>query len=221
MKIESTDDCSLHGCANDLDYPPIETEREEPRAHCVNPRMMGSNASSTMAMSPGRCSETPAPYLHPYDGPVAPLSRAAQTSIQHGSASPSQSLPVVSPLNGGPPTGGVDPSGIDLESQTEGKSRRFHLCSVCGKDFDRPSTLQTHLNIHTKEHWYACGLGECGKMFNTNSNAKRHQRTHGAPGPPVPPPSRYPRPVQFVQPMTYASGSSSAYPISSSTPFFR
>ncbi|KAJ7485887.1 hypothetical protein FB451DRAFT_1231362 [Mycena latifolia] len=207
MKIEPADVFSLDVRDSARDYPPIVTIEMnlEPQHQPFPPRAMRSRSSSTVAL---RCSQTPPPDIHPYYGPTAPLSRAAQASIR------------ASPLSVQLQTNGDEPGVGSSSSHT--KLKRY-MCDVCGKKFDRPSILQTHMNIHTKAQPYSCGLPGCGALFNTKSNATRHRRTHdyaesGETGPLEPPPAKYPKPVRFVEPITYSSGSSSAYPISSSLP---
>ncbi|KAJ7485897.1 hypothetical protein FB451DRAFT_1231388 [Mycena latifolia] len=205
MKIEPTDGFSLGGRDSALDYPPIvtiEMKLEQSQHQSFPPRAMRSRSSS----------QTAPPDLHPYHGPIAPLSRTAHASIR---ASP---LSMQSIQTNGDELGARE----NWTSSSHTKLKRY-MCNVCGKRFDRPSILQTHTNIHTKAQPYACGLPGCESLFNTKSNATRHRRTHdyaesGETGPLEPPPSRYPRPVSFVLPITYSSGSSSAYPISSSMP---
>ncbi|CCK71520.1 C2H2-type zinc finger protein KNAG_0H01070 [Huiozyma naganishii CBS 8797] len=51
-------------------------------------------------------------------------------------------------------------------------------CSICGKRFARPSSLNTHLNTHTGDKPYTCPHGSCSKVFNARSNMTRHYKTH-------------------------------------------
>ncbi|KAI0686427.1 hypothetical protein BC835DRAFT_1224759, partial [Cytidiella melzeri] len=53
-----------------------------------------------------------------------------------------------------------------------------HACELCGRAFNRPSSLAIHKNIHTGEQPFACPFLGCGRRFNVNSNMRRHFRNH-------------------------------------------
>ncbi|KAH8810555.1 hypothetical protein DL96DRAFT_1627537 [Flagelloscypha sp. PMI_526] len=53
-----------------------------------------------------------------------------------------------------------------------------HLCDLCGKRFDRPSSLRTHYNSHTGVTPFKCPWPHCGREFNVKSNMRRHYRKH-------------------------------------------
>lgn len=87
-------------------------------------------------------------------------------------------------------------------SQLVSKSKE-HWCTVCNKPFKRPSTLATHMNIHTGEKPYFCPVRSCGRRFSVSSNLTRHLKTHKLPGatstprgPRSNPPKRRARPME-------------------------
>ncbi|KAL1405075.1 hypothetical protein Q8F55_008698 [Vanrija albida] len=57
------------------------------------------------------------------------------------------------------------------------KARR-HVCPVCDKRFNRPSSLATHMSVHTGAKPYQCNREGCGRRFSVSSNLRRHERTH-------------------------------------------
>lgn len=54
----------------------------------------------------------------------------------------------------------------------------IHPCTICGKEFQRPSTLETHMNIHSGKRPYECPFLNCEKVFNAKSNMLRHLKMH-------------------------------------------
>ncbi|KAK0221226.1 hypothetical protein EDD85DRAFT_779571, partial [Armillaria nabsnona] len=55
---------------------------------------------------------------------------------------------------------------------------RKHVCTVCNKRFNRPSSLRIHVNTHTGATPFRCPFPGCGRGFNVNSNMRRHYRNH-------------------------------------------
>lgn len=55
-----------------------------------------------------------------------------------------------------------------------------HVCPVCSKQFTRPSTLATHMNIHKSATSYVCGVHGCSSRFDARTSATRHRYLHGA-----------------------------------------
>jgi KRAB domain-containing zinc finger protein len=49
-------------------------------------------------------------------------------------------------------------------------------CDLCGKGFNKNSTLKGHIRTHTGDKPYICHL--CGKGFTENSTLKGHIRIH-------------------------------------------
>ncbi|KAK0447027.1 uncharacterized protein EV420DRAFT_1243439, partial [Desarmillaria tabescens] len=55
---------------------------------------------------------------------------------------------------------------------------RKHVCTVCNRRFNRPSSLRIHANTHTGATPFQCPFPGCGRQFNVNSNMRRHYRNH-------------------------------------------
>lgn len=54
--------------------------------------------------------------------------------------------------------------------------QRINQCSICGRNYARPSTLKTHLRTHTNERPFKCSV--CLKTFSQAANLTAHQRVH-------------------------------------------
>ncbi|KAJ7617755.1 hypothetical protein FB45DRAFT_756095 [Roridomyces roridus] len=65
----------------------------------------------------------------------------------------------------------------DEEGFTEDGGKK-HLCTTCGKRFNRPSSLRIHGNTHTGATPFRCPHAGCGRAFNVQSNMRRHYRNH-------------------------------------------
>ncbi|KAF8491767.1 hypothetical protein JB92DRAFT_2587023, partial [Gautieria morchelliformis] len=55
---------------------------------------------------------------------------------------------------------------------------RRHVCPLCGKRFNRPSSLKTHQSVHNGARPFACPHAGCPKTFSVASNMRRHHRRH-------------------------------------------
>lgn len=56
------------------------------------------------------------------------------------------------------------------------KKKPIHVCELCQKLFERPSTLKTHMNSHTGERPFKCPNISCNRSFSVRSNMNRHYR---------------------------------------------
>ncbi|KIP06093.1 hypothetical protein PHLGIDRAFT_471984 [Phlebiopsis gigantea 11061_1 CR5-6] len=57
-------------------------------------------------------------------------------------------------------------------------AKRKYVCAECHRRFLRPSSLRTHLIVHTGNKPYECPIVGCAKRYSTKSNMKRHARSH-------------------------------------------
>ncbi|KAK0212069.1 hypothetical protein DFS33DRAFT_1278877 [Desarmillaria ectypa] len=72
---------------------------------------------------------------------------------------------------------------ISSEEDDDGmKESKKHVCTMCHKRFNRPSSLRIHINTHTGATPFRCPFPGCGREFNVNSNMRRHYRNHTNPG---------------------------------------
>lgn len=51
-----------------------------------------------------------------------------------------------------------------------------NTCPMCGKNYARPSTLKTHMRIHSGERPFLCNV--CNKSFSQAANLTAHLRVH-------------------------------------------
>ncbi|KAJ1979478.1 hypothetical protein H4R33_005708 [Dimargaris cristalligena] len=63
----------------------------------------------------------------------------------------------------------------------ENKRPKIYPCNHCGKMFDRPSSLNVHMNSHTGDKPHICYFPGCDQRFSVLSNLRRHQRSRHNP----------------------------------------
>ncbi|KAF7290247.1 C2h2 conidiation transcription factor [Mycena indigotica] len=72
----------------------------------------------------------------------------------------------------------------DFPQTSKAKRKRshpkIHVCTVCRRRFNRPSSLRIHGNTHSGEMPFTCPHPGCGRAFNVKSNMRRHFRNHAS-----------------------------------------
>lgn len=96
----------------------------------------------------------------------------------------SNSLPLVSPISrssslcSSPNVTSSSQSSAPVIISYDYSQKNKYGCKVCGKRLKRPSSLSTHMNIHTGNKPFLCPLKNCSKTFNARSNMLRHYKIH-------------------------------------------
>ncbi|KAI5890545.1 uncharacterized protein SCHCODRAFT_02583769 [Schizophyllum commune H4-8] len=110
---------------------------------------------------------------------VSPGAGEAISPVQRSSTTSSIPALVATPSHVGPSANGPFVQYVPGSSNRP-RNGPPHVCTVCDKHFMRPSTLATHMNIHSGATPYICGFQGCHARFNARSNVTRHRYLHGA-----------------------------------------
>lgn len=111
-----------------------------------------TNTPASDAFNPASLSHAPSQsqfLSFSFDAPdIAPMDRPS-TASSTSSYAPSTLTPTPSPANAdGSSTSGTAGSQTTA-TKKKAKKVKMHACDVCGKEFPRPSGLQTHMNVHS------------------------------------------------------------------------
>ncbi|VVC91335.1 unnamed protein product [Leptidea sinapis] len=73
-----------------------------------------------------------------------------------------------------------------IKDECERRPRANHMCSFCGKSFDRPWVLKGHLRLHTGERPFPCPHAHCGRTFADRMNTRQAHTSCQLANAPVP-----------------------------------
>lgn len=108
------------------------------------------------------------PYVVPGQGVLVPRTSVAAPLSGSLTLSGSLALGGLVPLSGSP------------EVKPEAKSPQLsgsNVCSECGKAFQKPYNLKSHMKTHSTERPFKCQY--CPKVFARLHDRKRHENLHG------------------------------------------
>lgn len=137
-----------------------------------------------MLRSPPDWRRAPPTVIHSPPPPPPPPSGDTRCSFNVLRSDPSSASLASSTSLPYPPPPRYKSSSLSSEDDDEGlaKEDKKHICTVCNKRFNRPSSLRIHVNTHTGATPFLCPFPGCGRGFNVNSNMRRHYRNHTNPG---------------------------------------
>ncbi|OBA19526.1 hypothetical protein METBIDRAFT_13283 [Metschnikowia bicuspidata var. bicuspidata NRRL YB-4993] len=105
---------------------------------------------------------------------MKPLNAAALDASSSESSGTSKSLPV-SLSSSISPNSAAHKNGKGAHSHTSDPSA--NVCEVCGKVFQKPYNLKSHMKTHSTERPFKCLF--CPKTFARSHDRKRHENLHG------------------------------------------
>lgn len=133
---------------------------------------------------PHRSSRTRSPSSFPdtaysvFDAIHLPPALVSQKSSRENTAK-DPTLGLDSIARDGPIASSSSSSSPPTSTARKRSNGQAHKCQLCDKQFQRPSSLDTHMNTHSNVRPFACGHPGCDARFNARSNALRHRHIHG------------------------------------------
>ncbi|EKM80720.1 hypothetical protein AGABI1DRAFT_126769 [Agaricus bisporus var. burnettii JB137-S8] len=168
-------------------WPANAPSGQRPYPSHSHPNLRAHASQDSSQMSHGSSSSNPASFVpgHNLDLPPA-LTRAPApwviaTNLDVGQIyEDDERTTIARPFDGNSlarSTSHAIPLGRFLDDAS-GTPLGKYECKICGKLFNRPSSLRIHLNSHTGEKPHVCPYPGCGRSFSVLSNMRRHARVH-------------------------------------------
>jgi len=97
---------------------------------------------------------------------LSPANATANSSVQ-------RKKKVITSIN---PPAQAKKKAVKLGEGTDSDGKRQYRCSLCSKCYQQPSSLLTHMRLHTGERPFTCKV--CGKSFVQSGHLTSHMRLH-------------------------------------------
>ncbi|KAF7294582.1 CBM21 domain-containing protein [Mycena indigotica] len=119
----------------------------------------------------------PPPTLHPPNLPSEPSLSPAQSHSELSGSSSHDSDGDTEMNEASEGEGDAETAPRQGKGKGKGEPKK-HVCMICSRRFNRPSSLRIHGNTHSGAMPFSCPHPGCGRAFNVKSNMRRHLRNH-------------------------------------------